>query len=366
MSDFTKMNLPASIEQALEAMHFQTPTPIQAQAIPVALSNRDLIGCAQTGTGKTAAFSIPLIIHLLNAPRKSALILAPTRELAEQIINIVEKLTIATPGITSALLIGGASMQQQIRMLARKPRIIVATPGRLLDHLHRGTAMLWTSEILVLDEADRMLDMGFAPQLDEIRRYLPGSRQTMLFSATIPDNILGLAEKFLKDPVRINVGAVSQPVKEVKQSMVRTTGAAKNDVLMDELKERKGSVLIFTRTKRRTDRLARHLARFGHSVAHIHGDRSQSQRNHAIQGFRSGAYRILVATDIAARGLDIPHIAHVINYDIPHVPEDYVHRIGRTARAGAEGESLCLVIPEDLSQWRRISHMYAGPRHSHQ
>ncbi|MBI2838343.1 MAG: DEAD/DEAH box helicase [Acidobacteria bacterium] len=357
MSEFKDMNLPAPIETALTAMRFSTPTPIQEQAIPVALSGRDLIGCAQTGTGKTAAFCIPLITRLLSVPQKTALILAPTRELAVQITDVIAQLTVAVPAIRSTLLIGGAAMEPQIRSLARKPRIVVATPGRLLDHLQRRTVSLAATEILVLDEADRMLDMGFAPQLDAIRRFLPHTRQTLLFSATIPDDILKLASRYLKDPVRVNVGAIAQPVQEVRQSVVQTTGAAKNDVLLDELKARRGSVLIFARTKRRTDRLAKRLAQGGHSVTHIHGDRSQSQRDRAIKGFRSGAYRILVATDIAARGLDVPHIAHVINYDMPQAPEDYVHRIGRTARAGALGESLCLVVPEDQSQWRRISHL---------
>lgn len=352
------MNLPPQLDRVLEAMNFHTPTPIQAQAIPVVLSQRDLIGSAQTGTGKTAAFCIPLLVRLSQLPQKNALILAPTRELAMQIAEVLGRLCAAFPDLKPALLIGGSAMQPQFRALAKKPRILVATPGRLVDHLQRGAASLLATEILVLDEVDRMLDMGFAPQLNAILRCLPKTRQTLLFSATVPEDILKLAAKFLRDPVKVAVGPISQPIQKIRQSAIQTTGARKNDVLLDELDARKGTVLIFTRTKRRTDRVARHLADSGHSVTRIHGSRSQGQRSAAIQGFRAGQFRILVATDIAARGLDIPHIAHVINYDLPLVLEDYVHRIGRTARAGADGAALSLVLPEDQQQWRRISHQW--------
>jgi ATP-dependent RNA helicase DeaD len=357
MKNFSELKLPAPLEKALEAMHFDIPTPIQAQAIPVALSNRDLIGCAQTGTGKTAAFAVPMITRLLKAPNKSALILVPTRELALQIVDVLNKLTAFTPDLKTAVIIGGTSMQPQMRNLLKKPRILVATPGRLVDHLRRGSISLSSMEILVLDEADRMLDMGFAPQLNEILRFIPRSRQTMLFSATLPSNIMKMAEKWLREPVRVTVGPVSTPVKKIAHSVVQTTGPQKNGVLLDELNARQGSVLVFTRTKHRTDRLAKYLAQFGHPVARIHGDRSQGQRNMAINGFRSGQFRILVATDIAARGLDISHIAHVINYDLPQVPEDYIHRIGRTGRAGADGEAISLLTPEDKPQWREISRL---------
>jgi ATP-dependent RNA helicase DeaD len=234
----------------------------------------------------------------------------------------------------------------------------VATPGRLVDHLQRRVLSLQNVGLLVLDEADRMLDMGFAPQLNEILRHLPANRQTLLFSATLPDNIMGLANRYLKNPVRVNAGSPETPVQKIHHSVVQTTPEAKNDVLLDELNAREGSVLIFTRTKHRTDRVAKFLSKFGYAVTRLHGDRTQSQRDAAIKGFRGGTYRILVATDIAARGLDIPHIAHVINYDLPQSPEDYVHRIGRTARAGAEGEAICLLVPEDQGQWRRIARLY--------
>ncbi|MBI2605014.1 MAG: DEAD/DEAH box helicase [Deltaproteobacteria bacterium] len=355
MLSFKELSLPLPLERALAEMGFQKPTPIQAQAIPVALTNRDLIGCAQTGTGKTAAFGVPMIVNLLKTPRKNALILVPTRELAIQIDEVLASLTKNLPELKVALLIGGMAMGPQIKALWKKPRIIVATPGRLVDHLHRGNVSLSTAEILVLDEADRMLDMGFAPQLNEILRFVPKSRQTLLFSATIPPDIQKLAARYLKDPVRVTIGVVSQPVRKITQSVIQTTAAAKNDALMDELNAREGSVLIFARTKRRTDRVARLLAQCGYKASRIHGDRTQRQRTDAIDGFRDGKFRILVATDIAARGLDISRIAHVINYDLPAVPEDYIHRIGRTGRAGAEGEALSLLTPEDRAQWRDIS-----------
>lgn len=355
MLTFKELTLPEPLERALAAMNYEQPTPIQSQAIPVGLANRDLIGCAQTGTGKTAAFSIPLLVNLLKTPRKNGLILAPTRELAAQIDEVLHKLSRFVPEVKRVLLIGGAAMNPQLNALRQKPRIVIATPGRLVDHLHRGSLSLSTTEILVLDEADRMLDMGFAPQLNEILRFLPKARQTLFFSATMPAEILKLAAKYLKDPVRVTVGQVSQPVQKVEQTVVQTTSSAKNDVLIEQLNARQGSVLIFARTKRRTDRVARMLADSGYKAGRIHGDRTQKQRNDAINGFRDGKFRILVATDIAARGIDISHIAHVINYDLPMVPEDYIHRIGRTARAGAGGQALSLVTPEEKSQWRDIA-----------
>lgn len=359
MLTFKELQLPQALERALAEMNYQQPTPIQEQAIPIALTNRDLIGCAQTGTGKTAAFCIPMISSLLKTPRKNALILVPTRELAAQIEEVLGKLTRHLPELKTALLIGGMAMPPQVKALWKKPRIIVATPGRLVDHLRRGNVSLSTAEILVLDEADRMLDMGFAPQLSEILRFLPKNRQTLLFSATLPANIQKLAAKYLKNPIRVTVGAVSQPVRKIVQTTIQTTNGTKNNTLIEELNARKGSVLIFARTKVRTDRVARYLSERGYKASRIHGDRSQKQRNDAIEGFRGGHFRILVATDIAARGIDISHIAHVINYDLPMVPEDYVHRIGRTARAGADGQALSLLTPEDKAQWREISRLLA-------
>ncbi len=355
MHNFNELKLPLALEKALNSMNFEKPTEIQAKAIPVAFTNRDIIGCAQTGTGKTAAFCIPTITRLLSLPQKSALILVPTRELGTQIVETLKKLTRYCPELMSTLLIGGMPMQPQIRALQRKPRIIVATPGRLVDHLKRKTISISTIEVLVLDEADRMLDMGFAPQLNDILRALPKARQTLLFSATLPKDIEKLSSRFLNNPVRVTIGTVSQPAQRIQQSVIQTNAAKKNDTLMNELNLRKGSVLIFARTKLRTDRVARYLEEYGHAVTRLHGGRSQGQRNSAVSGFRDGRFRILVATDIAARGIDISHIAHVINYDLPQAPEDYIHRIGRTARAGAEGQAVSLITPEDRNQWRQIS-----------
>lgn len=249
-------------------------------------------------------------------------------------------------------------MNVQIQSLSKRPRIIVGTPGRVIDHLSRKTLRVHPIKFLVLDEADRMLDMGFAPQLREIFRYLSQPRQTLLFSATFPRDIKNMTEKYLNNPTYVSVGVTSQPVEEVKQSTIQTTSNTKNETLLNALKGRSGSVLIFTRTKRRTDRLSQFLREKRLPADRIHGGLSQSQRNNAIREFRSNKNRILVATDIAARGLDILHIEHVINYDLPLAPEDYVHRIGRTARAGAQGEALSLLLPEDYSMWKKISQLY--------
>lgn len=357
MKDFTQLELPAQIHQAIQKLGFTTPTPIQVQAIPVALEGRDIIGNAQTGTGKTAAFAIPLLAKLANEHGKDAVILVPTRELAQQITDVLRKLTEGLPRLRPAIIIGGASMRIQQQVLRRHPRIIVATPGRLIDHLGSKTVVLDRVGYLVLDEADQMLDMGFAPQLNQILRYLPKERQTLFFSATMPAKIMELATRFLNNPVRISAGENSRPVEAIKQTAVRTTAAKKNDLILDELNARKGSTLIFVRTKSRTEKLHQYLQDYGYSVARIHGGRSQAQRTHSLNEFRSGTVRILVATDIAARGLDIPHIEHVINFDLPMAPEDYVHRIGRTARAGRIGEALAILLPEDEDQWRRIQRL---------
>ncbi len=358
MNSFKHMDLPPKLLGALEAMTFHIPTPIQAKAIPEILSGKDLIGCAQTGTGKTAAFCIPLICHLLKNREQSALILVPTRELAFQIIGVLKKMTGPFAELQTALLIGGASMNIQIQALSRRPRVMVGTPGRVIDHLNQKTLSVHSTKFLVLDEADRMLDMGFAPQLREIFRYLSQSRQTLLFSATFPSDIKNMTKKYLNNPTYISVGIASQPVEEVKQSAIQTTSKTKNEALLNVLRERSGSVLIFTRTKRRTDRLSQFLREKRLPADRIHGGLSQTQRNNAIREFRSNKNRILVATDIAARGLDILHIEHVINYDLPLVPEDYIHRIGRTARAGAQGEALSLLVPEDYHVWKKISQLY--------
>jgi ATP-dependent RNA helicase DeaD len=368
LSTFQDFKLPGALDRALQLMQFTKPTPVQAKAIPIALTGRDLIASAQTGTGKTAAFCIPLAVKLLNEPQKSALILVPTRELALQIEVFWNKLSQFTPTLKSVSLIGGASFSAQIRSLNhRKPRVLIATPGRLVDHLQRKTVNLNAVNTLVLDEADRMLDMGFAYQLSRILEFLPAQRQTLLFSATWDSNLGRLVEKNLKNPERIVIGAVSQAATTIEQETVSTTVPQKNDTLLNELNQRQGSILVFARTQARTDRLARFLLSYGLDVDRLHGGRTQGQRNSALTAFRNGRIRILVATDIAARGIDVAEIAHVINYDLPQAPEDYIHRIGRTGRAGHKGQALSLLTPEDRSQWKEISSLlnFSGKSQSH-
>ena len=354
MKTFQELVIPQAIHQALKEMKFTVPTPIQAQAIPVVLTGQDLIGCAQTGTGKTAAFSIPILTRLLKHMDETALVLAPTRELALQITEVLEELTQFCKHIRVVNVIGGVSMQHQLRNVQKGYRIIVATPGRLLDHCERNPKMLSKVSMFVLDEADRMLDMGFAPQLKRIFPLLPAQRQTLLFSATIPPEIQKMAEKILKNPKKIQVGEASIPADKINQQARKLNGEQKNDLLLDELNAREGSVLVFVRTQHRTDRVSRNLDGVGIKVARIHGGRSQGQRTKALADFKDGRVRVLVATDIAARGIDISHVAHVINYDLPQVPEDYVHRIGRTARAGRAGEAMSFISSDDMEQWKNI------------
>jgi ATP-dependent RNA helicase DeaD len=364
MESFQELGLPEFLADSIKRMNFDKPTPVQAQAIPPGLEGKDVIASAQTGTGKTAAFGIPLLTYLDKNKDKTALILTPTRELAVQVQEVLRKLSGTHHMGPSVLLIGGANMGTQFTQLTRKPRLIIGTPGRVIDHLNRGSLNLSHTGFLVLDEADRMLDMGFAPQLDEIRKKLTAERQTLLFSATMPNNIQQMASKYLKNPVRITIGSATQPIQKIAQKILYTTEAKKPEELSAELKERQGSILIFTRTQHRVDRVMNRLKEEGLKVTRIHGGRTQSQRRQAIDQFREGKFLILVATDIAARGLDIHHIAHVINYDLPRNPEDYIHRVGRTARAGAEGEALCFLTPEDRELWGRILKLMGANKES--
>lgn len=353
---FQTFAIDPTIQAALDLLGYTTPTPIQEKAIPIIMNRRDLVGCAQTGTGKTAAFSIPALNMVLAQPQAQVLILAPTRELVLQIQAFWRDLTKTNPHILSVSVIGGAPMPAQTRQLGRNPQVIVATPGRLLDHLKRGTVNLKRVRFLVLDEADRMLDMGFAPQLEKIQSYLSGERQTLLFTATWDSKLDGIARKFLKNPERVTVGPTSRPVDAIEQKTVHTSVQQKNDVLLDELNARQdGSVLIFARTQIRTDRLARALRNAGVECGTIHGGLRQNQRTSALRAFRAGEVRIMVATDIAARGIDISQIHHVINFDLPQCADDYIHRIGRTGRAGAKGQALSILTPEDRGAWSQIS-----------
>lgn len=354
MQDFLNIGLPQPLLASLNRMQYTTPTPIQMQAIPPALAGRDILGSAQTGTGKTAAFGIPLTAYLMASDQDCGLVLTPTRELASQIVDVMRKLIGSHNNIHSALLIGGEPMGPQFNQLRARPRLIVGTPGRINDHLARGTLKLNATKFLVLDETDRMLDMGFGVQLDEIMKKMPTVRQTLMFSATLPKPIVQRSQQYLSNPERITVGTTGMPTLNVSQKAQHISAAEKYGTLLKELDEREGSVIIFVKTKRGAERLADKLAADGYSVDAIHGDLRQRQRDQVIQGFRNKKYRILVATDVAARGLDIPHIEHVINYDLPQCPEDYVHRIGRTARAGKTGSALCLVTPEDRGKWQDI------------
>jgi len=346
---------PASLE-AVRRAGYLVPTPIQAQAIPLALQGRDVVGVAATGTGKTAAFVLPL---LERHPHGLWLILAPTRELALQIAEHVERL--APRRLKVAVVIGGVGMGQQVSDLRASPQVIVATPGRLVDHLQQGNARLDRVTALVLDEADRMLDMGFRPQLNKILARLPRQRQTMLFSATMGGEVDQFTRQSVKDPVRVEVARSGTTAARAVQQVFLVGQSEKTALLLTLLSQDEESTLVFTRTKHRADKVARSLERSGLEVARIHANRSQSQRQQALEGFRSGRYRVLVATDIAARGIDVEEIGHVVNYDLPHVPADYVHRIGRTARAAASGRASSFAAPDELPLLRDIDRFTRTP-----
>lgn len=355
---FQGLGLSEAMLQDLIKAGYTAPTPIQMQAIPPALAGRDVIGCAQTGTGKTAAFAIPMIERLAALPKgqPQALILAPTRELALQILATIEKLGRGRR-ISATVIMGGADMQAQVRGLRQQPDILVATPGRLLDHMWNGTINLAPIKILVLDEADRMLDMGFAPQINQILDALPVERQTLLFSATLPADLTRLVQVSVHNAVRVMVSPSATTADGVTQALHHTTHDSKASLLVSLLGQEQETVLVFTRTKHRADKLGRVLGQEGHKVAVLHGDRSLSQRRAALDGFKRGTFRILVATDIAARGIDVANIGHVINFDLPNCPEDYVHRIGRTARMKTTGRATSFVTSEDGLQLRAIEQL---------
>ena len=341
---------------SIAKINFKTPTPIQAQAIPVALDGKDILGTAQTGTGKTAAFGIPLINFLLKTKKDTALIMTPTRELATQVMQSMTNL-IGRGNIRTALLIGGDSMQKQLKQMRRNPRLIVGTPGRINDHIKRNTLRLNNTTFLVLDESDRMLDMGFTPQINQVLETVPKKHQTLLFSATLPKNIIRLAEKYLNNPVRISAGSTSTPIEKIKQEVIHVKDGDKYNQLIKEIYNRQGSILIFVKTRRNAEKMVKRLKYDDHDADAIHGNLRQNKRDRVIKAFRNNHFRILVGTDVASRGLDIPAIKHVINYDIPQVPEDFIHRIGRTARAGADGSALSFVGVEDRFKWNAIQRL---------
>jgi len=366
---FAELGLSPKSLAALDHAGFEAPTPIQAQAIPPAMQGKDVIGTAATGTGKTLAFALPILERLEGKRGTRALILAPTRELALQIGAELERFGHGRH-LRSAVVIGGVGMHPQIQAFQRGVEVIVATPGRLNDHLDQGTARLDQIEMLVLDEADRMLDMGFLPQLRRILRHVPKKRQSLLFSATMAGEVQEFAREHLQHPVRVEVARSGTTAERAEQQVFLVGEEEKVALLLALLEQDDLSTLVFTRTKRRADRVGKALARGGHQVAVIHADRSQAQRRHALEGFRQGKHRVLVATDIAARGIDVAEIGHVINFDLPHVPEDYVHRIGRTARAEASGRASSFASPEEhgllagIEKFtRRAVERKAVPRH---
>ncbi|HKE55600.1 MAG TPA: DEAD/DEAH box helicase [Pyrinomonadaceae bacterium] len=354
--NFAQLGLCTAQLRACESLGYTDPTPIQRQAIPVVLEGRDLIGCAETGTGKTAAFLLPILQNLASTRRPGvrALILAPTRELANQIqenyraLNRVKEQRAVT-------LIGGANIRTQIAELRRGATVVIATPGRLLDLTDRGALNLSAVEVLVLDEADRMLDMGFLPAIRRVLSLVPARRQTLLFSATMSPEIERLARSTMKDPKLVEVSRRGQAAGSVEQTVYQIAAESKTALLLDLLEREKfDRVLVFARTRRTTERLSHILAARDHKVNRIHSDRSQPQREAALRSFRDGHTRVLVATDIAARGLDVDSVSHVINYDVPAAPEDYVHRIGRTGRAGNKGQAITIVTPVDELSLRGI------------
>jgi ATP-dependent RNA helicase RhlE len=353
---FASLKLQSELLAGLRDLGFTQPTPIQSQAIPPALEGRDLLACAMTGSGKTVAFLVPIVQRLIAKPRRTtrALVLTPTRELAAQILEQLNDLAVHTP-ITGAAVYGGVGMGPQEHAFRSGVDIVVGTPGRLLDHFSKPYAKLAGLEYLVLDEADRMLDMGFMPDIRRILKHIPSRRQTLLFSATMPPEIAQLATDMLKDPVVINRERRTQPATGITQAIYPVPQQLKSSLLLALL--RGGEVrdaLVFTRTKHRADRLAKYLAHEKVSVARIHGNRSQAQRTEALAGFKSGKYQVLVATDIAARGIDVTALGHVINFDVPAAPEDYIHRVGRTARAELTGSAFTLVSPEEEGALRGI------------
>ena len=367
MTTFAELGLSPKLLTALSKTALTTPTPIQAQAIPHIMQGRDLMGLAQTGTGKTAAFGLPLLHRLLElghppGPKNvRALILAPTRELIGQIKDHLEVFTKGT-AVKVTMVVGGASLFKQAQALSKGTDVLVATPGRLIDLLERGDVRLDQCAYLVLDEADHMLDMGFIHSLRKIAKHIPLKRQTMLFSATMPKDIEEIADTYLRDPVRVQVAPPGKPIEKIVQGVYFIPNGDKAKLLETYLKGHPGEqALVFGRTKHGSEKLMKLLDSWGFKVGSIHGNKSQSQRDRTLTEFRSGALDVLVATDVAARGIDIPTVRHVYNYDLPNVPENYVHRIGRTARAGAEGTAVAFCAPAEMGELQAIEKILKKP-----
>ncbi len=353
--NFSGLGVAPALLDILEKLGITVPTPIQAQAIPSGVEGKDIVGIAQTGTGKTMAFGIPMI-QSLSRNKTMGLVLLPTRELALQVDQELTKIG-RSLGLRTVVLIGGAPMGPQLSAIRRGVHLIIATPGRLNDHLEQRTISLAKVGVLVLDEADRMLDMGFAPQIERIIKSIPTERQTMLFSATLPHSIMSIATRHMKLPMRIEVAPQGTASENVSQEFFMVRKDEKSDLLKKTLEKFRGSVLVFTRTKHGARKVSRAIQMFGHTSSEIHSDRTLGQRKNALEGFKNGSYRVLVATDIAARGIDVKGIELVVNYDLPSNAEDYVHRIGRTGRAGAQGHAISFALPEERRDIRDIERL---------
>ncbi len=355
MTNFNALGISKEILFNLKNLGLITPTPIQKEAIIPVLEGKDILANAKTGTGKTAAFGIPLIQKLKENKQVTSVILTPTRELALQVDKHLKDLMGNNTKVKSLVIIGGESIQKQIKLIRNKPQLIIGTPGRICDHLNKGTLDLNRVSYLVLDETDRMLDLGFSIQIKKILKFLPKKRQTLLFSATIPNNIEKISQEYLRDPIRISIPDDKLILTNIDHNVVNLSASEKYDKLLEEIDSRAGSIIVFMKTKHSSKKMCLKLQKYGLSVNAIHGNVRQSKRISILNNFRKKKYRILVATDVAARGLDIPHIKHVINYDLPQNSEDYIHRIGRTARAGSSGAAICFITEKDKKLWKIIS-----------
>ena len=357
MTTFKDFALPEALQHKLDALGFDKPTPVQERAIPAALEHRDILGSAQTGTGKTAAFAIPLLTKIMNHADVYGIIVTPTRELALQVDEQIRALLSAKSKIRSVVLIGGASIERQVQALGKKPKIIVGTPGRIIDHLERKSLDLSGFNYVVLDETDRMLDMGFSAPIAEIFSHVSKERQTPLFSATLPKNIQKISAQYLQNPVRIEMGQVNSVGDNIVQSTQFVSKDGKFEMLVDSLREHDQSAIVFMNSKFATEKIAKRLKSAGITAEAIHGDLRQSRRERVISNLRDCKFRVLVATDVAARGIDVPHIHQVINFDLPRQTEDYIHRIGRTGRNGAQGIALNLATRDDMEKLNDIERL---------
>ena len=354
MDNFNAFALPESLQKSLTRLNMSKPTDVQIQAIPHAMAGKDVIVSAPTGTGKTLAFSIPIVAKLIEDKNFGVIVITPTRELAAQIITVMQSLLFFNREVKSALLIGGAPMGPQLAQLRNKPQLIVGTPGRINDHLDTGRLTLEKTKFVVLDEMDRMLDMGFSVQIDEVLTYLKNEKQAMMLSATISPAIRKLSARYLNDPASVTIDGKDIVNTKIKQEFIHLAREHKYEELVKQLTEREGSVIIFVKTRRNAEDIADRLYNDNFRARSIHGDLRQNQRDKIIRLFRKGDFEIIVGTDVASRGLDVPHIKHVINYNLPTNPEDYVHRVGRTARAGAEGDALTFVSSNERKEWNAL------------